>query len=200
MNNVIFNGIIRDIVKSHQIGDKEYSRANIITKRADGKEDILSIRFRTHKCKYKDGDNITIIANARTYSKQTDNGKSVVELYFFTNFESPTEIEDGINNRFQISGKVCKISPLFCGDNSRKNLHFILANNIIVDKDTKINSYLPCVAFDDIASELDGCNVGDDLVINGECHSRYYRKYNKENSEYEIKVAHELVVRGVERK
>ena len=64
------------------------------------------------------------------------------------------------------------------------------------DNDKKINSYLPCVAFNKTAELLSTLSVGDDITIKGECRSRYYKK-NLDNGEYEMRIAHELLVREV---
>ena len=61
MNEVILKGIIRDITSSHVINNVEYDQANLITTRHDGKEDILSLKFKKFSNIYKDGDEIELI-------------------------------------------------------------------------------------------------------------------------------------------
>lgn len=190
MNKVILKGLIRDIQPSHTIGDIEYSKANIVTKRRDGKEDIHDVRFKKFSCPYSDGDEVEIIANARSYStKQGDKNK--VELYFFTYFDRAI---DDYTNHFEIDGRICKISPLYTNDAGKHSIHFILANNVIIEhKNQKINSYLPCVAFGKNARLLSKLSIGDKITCLGECHSRYYKKKTSDD-EYDTLVAHELFV------
>lgn len=195
MNKVILKGFIRNITYSHTIGNIEYYKAEIIAKRKNGKEDILNLRFKRHSCPCNENDEITILANARSYSSKKEDNTNRVELYFFTYFDAPTEIEEDVNNSFEISGKICKLNPPYV-DRNGKSVHFILANNLILDNDKKINSYLPCVAFNKAADILSTLSVGDDITIKGECRSRYYKK-TLENGEYEMRVAHELLVREV---
>lgn len=196
MNNVILKGIIRDIQPSHKIKDIEYNKANIITKRDNGKEDILDLRFKKFSCNNQDGDFVELMANARSYSTTTD-GKNKVELYFFTYFDKPEE-EIETNNYFEIDGRICKLNPLYTNDQGKHSIHFILANNVIVgDNKQKINSYLPCIAFGKVAREISKLSVGDKVVCKGECHSRYYRKEISKD-DYETLVAHELFVKEIE--
>ena len=46
MNKIILKGIIKNIQPSHTIKDIEYNKADIIVNRNDGKEDILSLKFK----------------------------------------------------------------------------------------------------------------------------------------------------------
>ena len=195
MNTVKLKGIIRNIVYSHTIGNIEYYKAEIITKRKNGKEDILNLRFKRHSCPCEENEEVTILANARSYSSKKEDNTNKVELYFFTYFDAPQEIDEDETNSFEISGKICKLNPLYSDKNGR-SIHFILANNLILDNDKKINSYLPCVAFNKTAELISALSVGDDITIKGECHSRYYKK-NLDNGEYEMRIAHELLVKEV---
>ena len=46
MNEIILKGLIRDIENSHNIGDIQYSKANLIVSRDSGIDDIISLRFK----------------------------------------------------------------------------------------------------------------------------------------------------------
>ena len=75
MNRIRLKGFIRDIQYSHTIGDVEYDKANIIVTRKDGKEDILSLRFKKFSNPYQDNQICSLVGNVRSYSKKISNDK-----------------------------------------------------------------------------------------------------------------------------
>ena len=198
MNSIQLSGIIRDIQPSHTIGDVSYDKANIIVKRDDGKEDILNIRFKSLSNKYKNNDRVDLIGNIRSYSSKLKNGKNKVDIYVFTYFDQ-TEcslIQDELTaqNKVTIDGRICKIDPIRTFSNRKKNIHFILANNLIVsDNQQKLNSYIPCIAWGNVADRLSKLGVNSKIIIDGHLQSREYKKILDDNS-CEIRVAHELYV------
>lgn len=199
MNEVILKGIIRDITSSHVINGVEYDKANIITTRNDGKEDILSLKFKKFSNMHKDGDLVELVGNLRSYSKKLDNNKSKVDLYVFTYFDSPstdTENYSDIINQVTIDGRICKIDELRTTTNGKNNIHFILANNII-SSDQKLNNYIPSVAWGKLAISLSNLKVSDKVLVKGQLHSRTYKKCLPDD-ELEIRTAHELVVDSLE--
>ena len=199
MNEVILKGQIRDITSSHVIGGIEYDKANIITTRADGKEDILSLKFKRFSNVYSDGDNIELVGNLRSYSRKLDNDTSKVDLYVFTYFDTPsTDLENyaDISNQVTIDGRICKIDKLRTTKNGKNNIHFILANNII-SFDQKLNNYIPSVAWGKLALSLADLRVSDKVQIKGQLHSRTYKKILPDG-ELELRTAHELVVNELE--
>ena len=200
MNEVILKGQIRDITSSHIINGVEYDKANLITIRNDGKEDILSLKFKRFSNVYSDGDNIELVGNLRSYSRKLDENKSKVDLYVFTYFDTPsTDLENyaDITNQVIIDGRICKVDELRTTRNGKNNIHFILANNII-SLDQKLNNYIPAVAWGRLAFELNDLHVSDQVKIKGQLHSRTYKKILPDG-ELEIRTAHELVVNDLTR-
>ena len=199
MNEVILKGIIRDITSSHVINGVEYEKANIITTRNDGKEDILSLKFKKFSNTHQNGDLVELTGNLRSYSRKIDNDKSKVELYVFTYFDTPsTDLENyaDICNQVVIDGRICKIDELRTTANGKTNIHFILANNII-SPDQKLNNYIPSVAWGKLALSLTNLKISDKVKIKGQLHSRTYKK-TLPDGEIEIRTAHELVVNDLE--
>ena len=86
MNKINVKGLIRNIQPSHVIKDIEYNKADLVVTRKDGKEDVLNLRFKKFSNPYKDNQEISILGNVRSYSKQLENGKNKVE--FGTIFKS----------------------------------------------------------------------------------------------------------------
>lgn len=196
MNEIKLNGIITNISPSHTINNTEYSKAQIINRKTDGYENVLNLRFKTFSNPYKEGDKVELSGNLRSYSKQLDNGKSKVDIYVFTYFDIPKNVNDQeYINEVEIDGRICKIDKIRKTHEGKDSIHYILANNIIVEnKNQKLNSYLPIVAYDDVARRLSELKVNDKIAISGQLHSREFKKRISED-DFEIHVAHEIIVR-----
>lgn len=201
MNEVILRGAIRDIASSHVINGVEYDQANLIVTRNDGKEDILSLKFKKFSNIYSDGDQIELIGNLRSYSQKISPVKNKVSLYVFTYFDTPsTDYENysDISNEVLLDGRICKIDDLRMTSNGKANLHFTIANNIIsADGSQKLNNYIPCVAWGKLAYALQGLTISTCVQVKGELHSRTYKK-QLDDGEIEIRTAHELVIKELE--
>lgn len=197
MNTVELKGYLRDIQPSHKIGDVEYEKANLIVQRKDGKEDVVSIKFKKFSNLYDENDLVSISGNLRSYSKRIDENKSKVDIYVFTYFDLPEDFNDELNNIVKIDGKVCKLDSIRINSKGQKNIHLTLANNIDMANGKKLNSYIPCVAWDSVASRLTKLGVNSNILVDGELHSREYKKM-LENGEYEIRIAHELLIKDFE--
>ena len=196
-NEINLCGILRNIEHSHVIGDIEFDKADLIVQRSDGTDDIINIRFKRFSNTYKDGDFVRLKGNVRSYSKQLENGKNKVDVYVFTYFDEP-EKDDDNNNLFVIDGRICKIEDVRVLPSGKKNIHFIIANNLNVGDGKKLNSYLPCIAWGKMAKEISNMNVNDYVLICGRLQSREYKKYISKD-DFEIRVAHELYVESIEK-
>lgn len=152
MNKITLNGIIKNISLSHNADSVQYDKANLITKREDGKEDVVIIKFKDALPHPIENEQVLFTGNLRTYTSKSDNGKNNVELYVYTQF-APVELvdEDGnelylkSNNYVELSGNICKKGELRKTRTGLSVIDFILANNID-SYGNKIGSYIPCVA------------------------------------------------------
>lgn len=202
MNQIIVKGILRNIQPSHSINDIEYDKADLLVTRKDGKEDLLNVRFKKFSNPYIEGQAVNLIGNIRSYSKQLENGKNKVELYIFTYFDKPEldENDQEIVNQFFIDGRICKIDEIRTTKDGKQNIHFILANNLIIEESNqKLNSYLPCIAWGKLAKQIAKMSVNDRVQITGELHSRQYKKVTDESTgEFEFRIAHECVINHIE--
>lgn len=204
MNEIKLKGIIKNIQQSHTIKDISYDKADLIVKRPNGIEDILSIRFKSLSNFYKDGDLVSLTGHIRSYSHKLESGKNKVDIYTFTYFDKPDEAnvvdqEETVysDNVVNIDGRICKIENVRNLSNGKKNIHFILANNLIVsDSKQKLNSYIPCIAWGKLADKLSKLGVNSKISISGRLQSREYKKVLDDGS-YEIRVAHELCVADI---
>lgn len=195
MNKINLKGTIENITYSHTINGVEYNKANLLVSSEPGREDVLSLCFKKFSCPYKEGQEVLISGNVRSFSQAMENGKNKVSIYVFTYFDFPeiTEVSEYLN-ALEIDGRVCKVEGLRTTEGGKQNLHFILANNILSgDGKQKLNNYLPCVVWGKLAQEWAGLRVSDKIVIKGQLRSREYKKL-LENGEIEFRVAHEILV------
>ena len=194
MNEVYLRGTIKNIEYSHEINGVEYDKAILTIPRENGLEDVINLKFKKFSNPYSENDLVELVGNVRSYSKE-ENGKNKVNIYVFTYFDKPYNYE---KNSFIIDGRICKKDILRTTSKGKENFHFILANNIKSDSNSrKLNSYLPCVAWGELAKKLESMPISTPLEIRGELHSRLYNKVisnNSDNVEMELKMAHELII------
>lgn len=192
MNDIILQGRIRDIAFSHDIGNVEYGKANLICVGQNGKEDdIISLRFKKFANRYHEGDLIELRGNLRSYSQKFGNDTKV-EIYVFTYFDIPTTAE---KNQVMIDGNICKMGKLSISKYGKYYLHFTLANNIFTPGGKKLNNYIPCTAYNDTAVEIaNKFDVKDHIELLGNLHSHTYKKHMSDGS-VEYRIAHEVVVK-----
>ena len=193
MNQVILNGTIWGISNSHMIGDVQYQKANLTVKNSNGRDSVITIQFKQFQGSMKNGEVVQVVGNLRSYSKKLDDDKNRVSIYVFTYFD---QVDSDKTNFVQIDGRLCKIEPMRYTNDGKNLIHFILANNII-QSGTKLNSYIPCIAWGKCAKRISKCNINDTICLTGELRSREYKKPLLDN-QFEIRVAHELVVNDFE--
>lgn len=195
MNDIILSGAIKNIQHSHNIGDVEFGKAQMICPRDNGKEDVINLRFKSFCNPYKNNDNVSLRGNIRSYSYKTDTDSNRVMIYVFTYFDVP---EDGCSEVAVIDGRICKINQLRKTQNGKQNIHFIIANNLHSQDNTKrLNSYIPCIAWGGIAKKVMNLSVNTKIKLYGQLHSREHKK-KLDNGEIEIRLAHEFVVTSFE--
>ena len=192
MNTINLHGTMYNIRCSHFIGNTQYDRAELIVKNSNQAESVIHLKFKHSSNNHVDGDEVSIKGNIRSYS-YTENGKNRVEIYVFTYFE-PAETEE---NYTEIDGRICKMSPIRHLSNGSQNIQFILANNIIYES-AKLNSYIPCIAWNDVAKVISSLSVGTRLKLLGELRSREYIKHDQESDENKFMLAHEFLITSFE--
>lgn len=195
MNKIVLRGVMSNIKPSHKIKDIEYDQADMIVRRKDGREDTLSLKFKKFCNRYSENDIVELSGNIRSYSQKLPDGRNKVSLYVFTYFDIPEE--DDIN-KVILSGRICKIEPLRKTRNGKHNIHFIIANNLVIEEtNQKLNSYIPCIAWGTQAQDISKLSVNTKISVVGELHSREYKKMLNED-EFEFRVAHECVIQSFE--
>lgn len=196
MNTINLKGIITDIEPSHTIQGIDFNRAHLIVPRNSGGEDLLNLRFKKFSNPYENNQEVSLTGNVRSYSTRLPTGGNRVELYVFTYFDQPSlnEKDQEDINKLVFDGRICKIGALRKCKNGKQNIHFIVANNMIVsDGKKKLNSYIPCIAWGQQAIELSKLAVNNAVKITGKLHSREYKKSFADGT-FEFRVAHECIV------
>ena len=199
MNIIRLKGVLQDVQDSHMINDIEFSKAHLIVPRVDGKEDVLNVRFKKFSNPYEENQEVTFSGNIRSYSSKLDSGKNKVELYVFTYFDQPDldEHDQEYTNFLELDGRICKIDELRTTRGGKKNIHFIVANNLIVSSgEKKLNSYVPCIAWGELAEKLATLHVNSKIELTGQLHSREYKKHFSDGT-FEFRIAHEVEVTSV---
>lgn len=196
MNEIMLSGVIKNIEHSHSIDGIDFDKANLIVCRDNGNQDIINLRFKSFSNNYKENDFISIKGNIRSYSYKIDNEKNRVIIYVFTYFDIPDKnIKTNIGC---IDGRICKINPLRITKSGKHNIHFIIANNLhSLDNKKRLNSYIPCIAWGNLARQLQEYPVSTKISLHGQLHSREHKKI-LDNNDIEIRIAHEFVVSGFE--
>ena len=193
MNYVKLKGVLRNIQFSHSINNTEYDKADIVVKRENSEDDVLSLVFKKFSNHYTEDQEVELEGHVRSYSKKLEDGKNKVEIYVFTYFDRPQD-DDEDNNVVELDGRICKMEQLRVTKSGKHTVHFTLANNIIsTDGTKKINNYIPCVAWGNLAKELSKLKVSDRIELKGNLHSRLYKK-KINDSEIELKTAHEVLI------
>jgi hypothetical protein len=196
LNTVKLYGTIKNIHHSHSVNGVDYDKAILLCKREDDKEDIINLTFKNSCNKHKEGSKIELLGNLRSFTRNID-GRNKVDIFVSTYFDLPLDNEIIINS-VEIDGRICKLNDVRKINNTKRNIHFILANNIIsVDSNRKFNSYIPCIAWDDLADKISQLKVSDKVILKGQIHSREYKK-RLSDDDYEIRICHELLVTDLE--
>ena len=192
MNKITLKGFIRNIEYSHNIQDIEFCKAELISQQENGKENIINLKFKRFSNPYKNGQEISLLGNIRTYSQKLAD-KNKVEVYVFTYFDLAED--ESINNEVLLDGRICKKGLLRKTQKGKDVIDFIIANNLKTDSQS-LNCYIPCVAWGKQAKQIDKLDIGSYLEIKGELRSREYKKKISED-DFEIKVAHELNINEI---
>lgn len=205
MNQIrIEEGIVLEIKQSHIINDVQYDLMNVVVKNSNGKESMLTLKYKHYDNQlYKVGSRVNCTGTIRSYSEKLPDNKNRVNIYIATDFSSDdcSAFDPNVKlfpSSAIVDGSICYLEPLRQLQSGKCNIHFILANNIcfqVGDREIRYNSYIPCIAWGNMAKILAKHAVGDKILINdGELRSREYVKHLGDSDE--IKLCHELYVKS----
>lgn len=187
MNEISLHGKLLNIQPSHSIGEIEYDKAELEIDNS-GRPMRIPLKFKSNMNPYVEGDVISIIGYCRSYSRMIGE-KSKVDIYIFTYFDKPNN-ED--INSIVLNGTICKMGNLSKTKKNVSRIYFTLANNIY-KKSTKITSYLPCVAFGEVAEAIhSNYTIGNTIDFCGRFNNRQYEKDGEWREANEIIVSNLL--------
>ena len=205
MNRIrIEEGIVTKIQSSHRFGDIQYDMMDVIVKNSNGKESLLTLKYKHYDNKFYDiGSRVNCTGILRSYSEKVE-GKNKVSIYVSTDFSSDDSVFKPDITLYPssviIDGSICSMEPLRDLSSGKCNIHFILANNTEIQFEESgvvksYNSYIPCIAWGKLAKKIAEHNIGDKLLIDdGELRSREYVKHLLETDE--IRLCHELYIKS----
>ena len=150
-------GTIKNIRYSHTVNGCVFDQADLFVDDTQ----IINLKFKHHNLKYKDGDFISLTGCIRSYSiPNSSHHKSLI--YVLTDFNNPSPTTEHV----QLDGRICRTTELHTTQSGSYFYKFTIANNIIVN-DTKFNSYIPCVAYGNMAKLLSEMPVSTFLQTKG---------------------------------
>ena len=197
INSIKLRGVIKEIAHSHDIDGVSFGGAKLICKRPTGQEDTINLKFKSFSNKYRENSEVTLSGNIRSYSHKAEDGSNRVTVSVFTYFDDVEEELD-VDNNVVLTGRICKMNELRKTRSGKHNVHFIVANNLVSsDSSKRLNSYIPCIAWGNVAKQVAALPVNTKIGLKGELHSREHMKTH-ENGSMEIRVAHELMITSFE--
>lgn len=199
MNKIILKGCIRNISYSHNIGDIEFYKAELLItpfgiSNVSSRESVVNLKFKRFSNPYENDDYVELVGNVRTYSQKFED-KSKVDVYVFTYFDKPDDAMN-TNNYTELDGRICKKGALRKTQSGKDVIDFIVANNLKSESQS-LNCYIPCVAWGKNAKLIANKDIGSSVYISGKLQSREYKKKISED-DFEVRVAHEINVVSIE--
>ena len=135
----------------------------------------------------KEGDEITVIGQFRSYNKMVDDRSRLMLTVFVRDI---IEVNSDVNpNQIEITGYVCKPPIYRTTPFNREICDVLLAVNRAYNK----SDYIPCITWGRNARFMRNIVVGTKLQIIGRVQSRIYQKLDDEGI-YHDKVAYEVSV------
>lgn len=171
MNNVVINGTIQDIKFSHRVNTTDYYKAKVIVPRHKDTTDVITVKFKLKENtdNYNVGDRLNIMGSVRSHN--TENG---TDVYIYSHLD---KCPDNTVNRVEIDGRICKLGKY---DTEAGKYTFVLANNIYTSKQQKINNYIPCIAWHNVAKRMSELPVSTQIKLYGKLQTHTYRKDDNE--------------------
>lgn len=157
MNEINLTGTLKNIRYSHSVNGCAFDQADLFVDDTQ----IINLKFKHHNLKYKDGDVINVTGCIRSYSIPNA-GRHKSLIYVLTDFSDAPTADDKV----KLDGRICRTTELHTTQSGSYFYKFTIANNIIVN-DTKFNSYIPCVAYGNMAALLSKLPVSTFLDTKG---------------------------------
>ena len=175
---------------SHSFQDILYYKGYFQTKRSYGIADTLIVNFPQsllHSAKRSGQKRILGKIESRNYLDSSE--KAHTSLYVSAEQICPINETDSTGNEAVFNGFICKPPILRSTPRGRRIAEVMVS----AYKGNSQRSFIPCIFWDDRATQISSFDVGTMLHITGRLQSREYRKKMPDDTQ-EIKVTYELSV------
>lgn len=185
--------VLGDVEYSHSVQDEEFYKFMLNVARLSGAIDSLPITVSKKlldENEIKNGDNITVTGQIRSYNKYMENRTRLILTAFAKSIEEDME-EDNPNN-VVLNGYVCKTPTYRKTPFGREITDVIIAVNRAFNR----SDYIPSICWGKNAVLCRDLAVGTNVLIKGRLQSREYTK--RDGDEYTIRTAYEVSVGEIE--
>lgn len=189
-NRVYLRGkIIGELAFSHEVFDEKFYEFNLVVPRLSESFDTIPVTISEKLVdkRIKNGNEITIEGQFRSYNKQVE-GKSKLVLTVFV--RDIVENDETCNpNTIELNGYVCK-EPVFRTTPFKREICDIL---VAVNRAYNKSDYIPCIAWGRNARYVRDIKVGEAVSLVGRIQSREYQK-RLSDDEVLTKTAYEISI------
>lgn len=176
--------------------DQFFYRFLLATKRKSGVYDTIPVVVSTMVADVNDiqiGKDVSIKGEIRTHNRQGSDQRKHLDLYGLARdvriLESEQELRDAANiNAVYLNGCLCR-KPVYRITPMNKEITDLM---VAVGTGYRV-SYVPCIAWGNLARVTKGMNTGDHLRLLGRIQSRAYIKRISEN-QVEERTAYEISI------
>lgn len=190
----LFGKVVSEPKFSHVVYGENFYEFSMEVKRLSESVDIIPVIFSERLLpieEIKNGVNLQIIGQYRSYNNAEEGGRSkLILMVFAREIELNCTLLEGANaNEIFLEGFVCKKPNYRKTPFGREISDLLIAVNRAYNK----SDYIPCIAWGRNAKYCETFNVGDKIRVYGRVQSREYEK-KLENGESEKKVAYEISI------
>lgn len=173
---------------SHEVYGEKFYRFELSVERFSGTKDVLPVvvseRLIDVKQNYT-GEMMEIQGQFRSFNKHEENHSKLILFVFAREIKFAEEGTYHTNN-ILLDGFICK-PPVYRKTPSGREIADIL---LAVNRPHGISDYIPCICWGRDARYISGCEVGDNILLQGRIQSREYTK--KVETEVEKRTAYEV--------
>lgn len=173
---------------SHEVYGEKFYRFELSVERFSGTKDVLPVvvseRLIDVKQNYT-GEMMEIQGQFRSFNKHEENHSRLLLFVFAREIKFAEEGTYHTNN-ILLDGFICKPPVYRKTPNGREIADILLA----VNRPHGISDYIPCICWGRDARYIGGCEVGDNILLQGRIQSREYTK--KVETEVEKRTAYEV--------
>lgn len=173
---------------SHETYGEKFYTMQVSAKRLSVTKDILPVMVSERLIDVTQdytGEMVEVYEQFRSYNKHDDKHSKLILFVFAREIKFAEEGTYHTNN-ILLDGFICKPPVYRKTPNGREIADILLA----VNRPHGISDYIPCICWGRDARYIGGCEVGDNILLQGRIQSREYTK--KVETEVEKRTAYEV--------